>query len=489
MPPVDSQTPLPHRPRSDSPAYLPAFLEQPKGGTAMPLERLAAIAAHPAPNPVAQNPADGAAPGIVGSDPHANGAITRSALPIVLPLRVRRIPQGCGGSGQNSPAGGPGAGTPRPLAPPSELKQLSDVWNSLAGNVPFRSFQWVDAWWHHYQRPSWETYLLVVEDAAARIVGIAPWYLTRSPITGRELLFLGSGEVCSEYQTILAEEGCERPVAAALAEWLSRVAPGDWDALVLLPTLADDRAMAALAAEFAARGNTVWQRPAMPCWRSELAPSWDQFVRQLSKSRRQRLAQLKRKYFDTGRVQTRTVAEPAQLDAAFSMFVDMHQRRRQSLGQPGCYSSPRFAEFHAEVSRRFAADGKLRLLWTELDGRPIGAEYDFIDGNTVYYYSTGVEPAATADHPGWLAMIGSLRRAIDDGCRWFDFLRGDEAYKCSWGAKPIATVETHIVARRAVARLRHRAWLSRQHVRQWIKQLSRRGSSPVAPADNPKKSN
>ena len=59
--------------------------------------------------------------------------------------------------------------------------------------------------------------------------------------------------------------------------------------------------------------------------------------------------QLTRKYFDTGRVQTRWVSAASELDRAFPMFVDMHQRRRKSLGQPGCYASKRFAAFHQEV--------------------------------------------------------------------------------------------------------------------------------------------
>jgi hypothetical protein len=49
-------------------------------------------------------------------------------------------------------------------------------------------------------------------------------------------------------------------------------------------------------------------------------------------------------------------------------------------------------------------------------------------------------------------------------------LRGDEAYKISWGARPRPTVETRIVARRAAARLRHAIWLTRTHVRRWMKQ-------------------
>ena len=383
--------------------------------------------------------------------------------PLSPPLRVRRVALASKGKG---------AGAAEAFADADELAALACVWNSLAGTVPFRSFEWMESWWRHYRLPGWQSYLLTVEDAEGQIAGIAPWYIARLPIAGRAVQFMGSGEACSEYLTVLTRPGHEAAVVAAavaVANDRRRLEIGTF--LLLTAVLGSDPATSALAEDFARRGHVVDQRTGMPCWQCELPATWDEFVRQLSKSRRERVRQLTRKYFDTGRVQTRWVTTAEELDQAFPMFVDMHQRRRQSLGQPGCYASPRFAAFHREVSRRMCAEGKLRLLWTELDGRPVGAEYDFIDGGTVYYYSTGVEPDATADHPGWLAMIGSLRRAIDEGCRSFDFLRGDEAYKCSWGAKPCATLETRIIARHGLAGLRHSAWLGRQKLRQWAKRV------------------
>lgn len=492
MPEVDSRFPDTIWPTPTSPMYLPAFLEPPAANQLQRAESTGGADSAAS--------ADSISPAATSNIANAENSPSDDMRPIrgsAIPQTLVDLPRDIAGAG-NSPlaelsagqashslrvrriapaTASAGAATSRPLAEPHDLRALSAVWNSLAGAVPFRSFEWMESWWRHYQLPGSQTYLLAVEDSHGQIVGIAPWFVSRSPISGRTVQFLGSGEACSEYQTILAVAGQEQSVAAAVADWLWTDGAHDWDLLWLSGAAAADRTIASFADEFKFRGHVVHQRPGMPCWRAELPASWEEFVRGLSKSRRERLRQLTRKYFDSGRTQTRWVASPTELDAAFSMFVDMHQRRRKSLGQLGCYSSERFARFHAEVSRRQCAAGKLRLLWTELDGRPVGAEYDFIDGQTVYYYSTGVEPAAVADHPGWLAMIGSLRRAIDEGCRSFDFLRGDEAYKCSWGAKPEPTLETRIIARRNVARLRHKAWLGRQQIRQWakgVKQLAAR---------------
>ncbi len=114
--------------------------------------------------------------------------------------------------------------------------------------------------------------------------------------------------------------------------------------------------------------------------------------------------------------------------------------------------------------------GQLRMVWTELAGRPIAAEYDFTGGSAVYYYQTGIEPTAQAVSPGWLGMIGSLKLAIEQGYRRFDFLRGDEPYKASWGAAPEALREIRIVGRRPAAQLRHAMWLAQTNLRGWVKQ-------------------
>ena len=121
----------------------------------------------------------------------------------------------------------------------------------MAGEIPFRRFEWLEPWWRHYGRDGWRLAVLVAEEAG-RPVGIAPWYIARSGKEGRVLRSLGSGEVCSEYQTILTNPGREAEVAFALADWLDTTGLHHWDLLHLPSAGADDPAVAALSEEFVA---------------------------------------------------------------------------------------------------------------------------------------------------------------------------------------------------------------------------------------------
>ncbi len=357
----------------------------------------------------------------------------------------------------------------RKHASDEELAAIAGPWNTLAGDVPFRRFDWLAPWWRHYRRQAASLYVLSIEDQDGQIRGLAPWYVESMAGRGQVIQFLGSGEVCSEYMTVLAQPGSELPVASALCKWLSEDAAEDWDFVELYGVDARDATVGALYDQFSARDYVVHQQPGMDCWRLALGPTWEAFLGALHSSRRAKVRQALRKHFDNQAAVVRLLTDPAEFEQRFEMLVDLHQRRRHALGQPGCFASPAFAAFHREIGRRFFAAGKLRLLWTELAGRPIAAEYSLIGGDTVYYYQTGIEPDAIKVGPGWIGMIGSLRQATEAGYRKFDFLRGDEAYKTSWGAERCEMLETRIVARRASARLRHAIWLARTNVRSLMK--------------------
>jgi CelD/BcsL family acetyltransferase involved in cellulose biosynthesis len=357
----------------------------------------------------------------------------------------------------------------REITTEDRLAAIAEQWNSLAADVPFRTFDWLVPWWRHFRRPAASLFVLGVEDQNGQLRGLAPWYIESTTGRGRVIQFLGTGEVCSDYLTVLSQPGYEQLVAVALCEWLCGEGGEAWDLIELIGVEAGDPCVSALVEQFAARDHTIHQQPGMDCWRVALSSTWDAFLDTLHSSRRAKVRQALRKHFDNGQAVVRLLTHPSELERRFEMFVDLHQRRRHGLGQPGCFASRPFSDFHREISRRFFAAGKLRLLWTELAGRPIAAEYGFVGGDTVYYYQTGIEPEAIKVGPGWIGMIGSLKQAIEAGYRNFDFLRGDEAYKTSWGARPRAMLETRIVARRASARLRHAIWLARGNVRNWMK--------------------
>ncbi|MGH9861478.1 MAG: GNAT family N-acetyltransferase, partial [Candidatus Acidiferrales bacterium] len=235
---------------------------------------------------------------------------------------------------------------------------------------------------------------------------------------------------------------------------------------------AEDAPIAKLVSELEVRECLVSRQAADACWVLELPTTWDDYLTAISKSHRKQLRQLERRVLESERVNWHRVQCAAELDAAWPVLVDLHQRRRQSLGEPGCFASGPFHEFHAEVALRLLARAQLRVSWLELDGKPAAAEYHLVDRTTTYAYQGGVDPARLHEEPGRLSTILCLRRAIDEGHARFDFLRGDEAYKAHWRAVPQATYDYRVVPNRRLARLRGRVLSVTGAMRDWARHSS-----------------
>lgn len=344
------------------------------------------------------------------------------------------------------------------------LAALRDDWNALAGSVPFRRYEWLAAWWRHFRRPSDELFVPLVYDADGQIIGLAPWYIARDRWLGRVVRFLGSGKVCSEYVTVLAAAGAEELVAHTLAEWLATEAAARWDAVDLDGVEADDRALCELAGELVPGGHAFFQRNRERTWRVRLASSWNEFLGRLSKGRRAKVRVHERR-LDHDNVSVRIADDPETLRQGLDIFHQLHQTRRETMGDGGCLSLPGFDAFLHDTAAELLEAGRLRLQWVEVGGQPAAVEFDLLGDETLYYYQTGMNPEMAEISPGWLLQVASLKRAIDDGLTYFDFLRGDEAYKASWGAQPRQLAQICVASRRPLSRLRHGAWRTAAEVK------------------------
>jgi len=376
-------------------------------------------------------------------------------------------------------AGADGAGSPARvmrLSTSAEIQPWIGQWNAMVRGVPFRRWEWLESWWRHYgpepgqERQSRELFVLAVFDSRETLLGVAPWYLEASAPLGSVVRFLGSGEVCSEYLSLVCAEGKEEIVARGLAKWLSEStkagyhdthdgqSSGRWDVLKLSAIASDDLAIARLLEHLAAHGNAVHRRPGLNCWRLALPASWEEYLALVSKSHRKQLRRLDRDFFRSGRVRIHWVREPDQLEQALDVLIGLHQRRWKHLGWPGCFASERFLSFHREVALRLLAFDAMLMSWLELDGQPIAAEYHLAGDGIVYAYQSGIAPESLQYQPGHLSHLATIRRAIERGDRAFDFLRGDEPYKSHWRAVPRATFEARVVPPRMGPRIRQGIW-------------------------------
>lgn len=363
-----------------------------------------------------------------------------------------------------------------------ELAPYADGWDQLARGVPFRGWNWLSCWWRHYGGGRRGLRVLCAFERGDALAGVAPWFLETSPAQGRVLRFLGSGEVCSDHLTVLCEPGREGAVTEAMADWLSRRSgaagqgPGPaqetdetWDLLELTGVDAGDAAVDGLCRRLASHGHAVHRRPGPDCWRIELPETWEAFLDQLSSSHRSQVRRADRQFFGPGRAVLRTVDKIEQLPRGMEILIGLHRARRRALGQPDCFVSAQFEAMHRELAPRLLAAGQLQLHWIEVDGAPVAAEYHLAGADTVYAYQSGIGPTQDCPSPGRLAHLATVRRAIAEGRRGFDFLRGDEAYKSHWRAVPHGTEEIRIVPPVLSARLRHGVHAAGMNVKEWLR--------------------
>lgn len=343
------------------------------------------------------------------------------------------------------------------LAGEQRLTEIAASWNALAGEIPFRRHEWLATWWRRFRAPGDELFAPLIYDGTGRLVGLAPWYVRRDRWLGRVVRFLGTGRVSSEYLTVLAAPGAEQEVARRLARWLTGEAARCWDLIDLDGVDPGDIVLQQTLAELSAGGHGLYQRQRERTWRLELPSSWESFLGRLSKGRRAKLRVLERRLTD-GKVQLRQAHDAATLHEGLEVFDRLHRARRLTLGDGGCSIVPGFRRFLQDAATACLRGGALRLQWIEIEREPAAIEIGLLGGKTLYYYQTGMNPRLAEISPGWLLQVASIQRAIDDGLVCFDFLRGDEPYKASWGARPLQLAQFRIAARRPWARLRHGAW-------------------------------
>jgi CelD/BcsL family acetyltransferase involved in cellulose biosynthesis len=358
--------------------------------------------------------------------------------------------------------------TTRLITTGEELAALEAPWNALADGEPLRSWDWLATWWKHYgQQGERELHVMAVYDGET-LVGIAPWYVERSITKGQAIRFLGDGHVCTDHVSLLCRpENIER-VATAIAEQVAT--SSDWDRVELEAVDDDDAAIASLMQKLQDHECLVSRQPVSNCWVLDLPASWDEYLHLISQSHRRHLKKCQRDAVDSGRAKLHVVKHREELEQAWSVLVDLHQRRRQSLGEPGCFASAAFHGFHRELIERLFAKGQLRLAWVEFDGTPFAAEYHLAGRDTVYTYQSGMDTDRLHDAPGRVAYLLTLQRALAEGFKHFDFMRGDEPYKAHFRGVAKPQFDYRVFPNRRLARWRGQIELAGKSLKLWVKQ-------------------
>jgi CelD/BcsL family acetyltransferase involved in cellulose biosynthesis len=203
------------------------------------------------------------------------------------------------------------------------------------------------------------------------------------------------------------------------------------------PSLA---ALPSVAAEF---GVSFTSEAEDVCPQTELLDSWEAYVESLDRKHRHELRRKLRKLPQAGEVELEVLSSPGEIGAEMADFLQMH---RASRTEKAAFMTDQMERFFRKLVSALADEGAAEMLFLRLGGKRAAAVMCFTGEEETLLYNSGYDPDYAQFSVGLLSKALALQRAIEQGKKRFDFLRGRERYKYELGAKDF-TVYRAVVGR------------------------------------------
>lgn len=299
------------------------------------------------------------------------------------------------------------------------VSSLTGEWEALADRVnaaPFLHPGWIAAWTSAFGATDLD---LIKVRRGQQLVGVLPMdrrgTSLRAPVNWHSPLFAP-----------LAVD------AAARAELLRRLFDDPCDGVEL--NLLDGGAVALASLTRAARaegrmtiGRTMARSPVI-----ELAGSFADYERDLSRNRRRALRRHRAKLERVGTVELEVYDGRGSLgellEEAFRVEASGWKGERGSA----IASSPDTHGFYTDVAHWAADRGWLRLAFLRLDGRAIACDYALEHDGAWYSLKAGYDEQFASFGPGALLLREEIAHCYDRGLARFELLGHVDPFKLSW---------------------------------------------------------
>jgi CelD/BcsL family acetyltransferase involved in cellulose biosynthesis len=320
---------------------------------------------------------------------------------------------------------------------------LRENWETIYGADPeaqfFLSWTWLSQWLPAPREP-W--FILAARPSAdARYVAFLPLRLRikHSDEIGFRNDICMAGNSAADYTGLLCLPEVQDRAITALARCLTTL---NWTRLHLENIRMSDERLRLLLARFPARTfrtariehiNKEDNIDNCICPQVSLPGTWDTYLDGLSANTRQKIRRCLRLLESDDRFRI-THADADTIDRDIEILLGFWKarwgaRKRDRLG-------PILELLHTLLPRCFRSGCLfLPVLWRE--ETPLGALASFVDPQkaSLLFYVGGRDESVAYPPPGLVLHAHSIRYAMSRGLRTYDFLRGNEGYKYSLGAK------------------------------------------------------
>ena len=320
----------------------------------------------------------------------------------------------------------------------ADLPGLANSWDELAKKDGrdgfFRTYGWYKAWIDHI-RPDAQPFVISVRDDSGKLIGLAPLCRGVYRDLGLRLksVFWGGREVVSgDFLDFLSETDMRHQVISATLDFLAQNR-ARWSLLVMGELVDGGESYTALERAGKQHDLGLRRQEERMCPYIELPDRFDDYLGSLGSSTRYHIRRRMRDVEKKGAL-VEVVTRPDEVAARLDTLIQLHLARWRQANLPGTLARPGFAAFLRQVCSDPPADSQCRLYLLNHGGATVAALMVFHFQQSVLYYQAGWAPESPlAQHsPAVVLMAHSIRDAIAEGRRYYEFLRGDEAYKSRW---------------------------------------------------------
>ena len=315
---------------------------------------------------------------------------------------------------------------------------LQSEWNALLQVAPinhvFYTWEWQKTWWDAYQ-PG-ELLILACREGDL-LTGIAPLFITES-LGIRSVQIIGCVDV-TDYLDCLVDERYLSAVYLTLAEYFVAHRQ-DFEVLDFCNIPINSPTTRILPGLLEARGfdTSVEQQEVCPI--IELPGNWGDYLSLLDKKQRHEVRRKIRRVQGSERaIDWYIVNGRHNLEDEVSQFV-----RLMAASDPEkelFLQNDKNLRFFQNIVPLLQERGWLQMNFLTVDEERAAAYMNFVYGDRVMVYNSGLDHRDYADlSPGIVLLAYNIRHAIEQGYQYYDFLRGDEAYKYRMGGRDTAVM-------------------------------------------------
>jgi CelD/BcsL family acetyltransferase involved in cellulose biosynthesis len=312
----------------------------------------------------------------------------------------------------------------------AEYQLLSQKHQQLwQGAGPFMTPAWLHAWWSCFGEKEILLFSLSREND---LLGVAPLM-----VHGQTAHIIGSEDLCDYLDIMVLPKHCEY----FFTRLLKRLKKSGIRDVILEPVRSSSAVMRYLLPFARAHGLEVRVESKKVSVNMVLPASWDEYLMSLSKKQRHEVRRKFRRLFEAGTVKTRIIRSADEVEDAMGRFFVLF---RQSREDKNLFLTPKRERYFRELAGQLGRSAMLNMLEVRIDDAAVAMVFCVDLGETTYLYNNGFNPEYRKISAGFVSKLMTIRKSIEVGMQYYDFLGGDEHYKFQLGGVEEKLASVHI---------------------------------------------